>query len=211
MAFLRAATPEDYLEPIRGSNILLRAPTHADYPAWAELRNNSRALLTRWEPTWLQDDLSRLMYRRRLRVYARDVRDDISYTYFITDLATDILMGGVTLSNVRRGASQSAALGYWMGAKYTGRGIMSEALACLLPFAFQNLRLHRVEAACMPDNAASLRVLEKAGFNREGYVRGYLKINGHWEDHILYSRLATDGQPESADLQANRPSSGGSA
>jgi [ribosomal protein S5]-alanine N-acetyltransferase len=191
MAFLRTATPEDYLEPIRGPNLVLRAPSATDYGQWAELRARSRAHLTPWEPAWSHDDLSRLMFRRRLKAYARDVRDDAAYAYFITDARSGVLYGGVIVGNVRRGASQSAALGYWIGAPYTGQGRMQEALRMLLPVAFGTLRLHRIEAATMVHNAPSIRVLEKSGFNAEGVVRGYLKINGRWEDHILHARLAT--------------------
>lgn len=209
MAFLRSATPEDFLAPLYGDRVLLRAPSHGDYAEWANLRAQSKARLTRWEPSWLHDDLSRPMYRRRMRVYARDVRDDASYVYFITERATGLLVGGITVSNVRRGAAQSASLGYWMGTPHVGRGYMTEAVGCVVRFAFDGLRLHRLEAASMPDNAASLRVLEKSGFEPEGRVRGYLKINGRWEDHILYSRLAPCHETQSAERPTATLVSGG--
>lgn len=192
MAFLRSALPEDYLEPIRSARHVLRPPTVADYNRWAELRALSRAHLTPWEPAWARDDLSRQMFRRRLRAYARDVRDDVSYAYFIADSRSDALVGGITLSNVRRGSSQTASLGYWIGKPYTGEGRMTEAVYAILPFAFRVLRLHRIEAACMPANAPSIRVLEKNGFAREGLARQYLKINGVWEDHILFATISPE-------------------
>ncbi len=192
MAFLRSALPEDYLDAIRGENLVLRAPAVADYTVWAELRAVSREHLTPWEPAWARDDLSRQLYRRRLRAYAKDVRDDLGYSFFISDAATDVLLGGITLSNVRRGSAQTASLGYWMGKSYAGRGRMKEAVRTILPFAFRTLRLNRVEAACMPANIASVRVLEASGFTREGYARSFLKINGHWEDHALYAIIAGD-------------------
>jgi ribosomal-protein-alanine N-acetyltransferase len=189
VAFLRAVRPEEDIDVIRGRKVVLRQPVAADYAEWAELRALSRAHLTPWEPTWAADDLSRSMYRRRLRAYAKDVRDDVSYPYFIFDSAAGNLVGGMTLSNVRRGSAQMASLGYWMGAPYAGRGYMREAVATLLPTAFGTLRLHRIEAATMLHNAASIRVLEFCGFEREGLARSYLKINGRWEDHLLYARL----------------------
>lgn len=192
MAFLRSALPEDYLDAIRGPTLVLRPPTVADYASWAELRALSRSHLTPWEPAWSRDDLSRQMYRRRLRAYAKDVRDDLGYSFFIADVATDTLVGGITLSNVRRGSAQMAALGYWIGKPFAGQGRMSEAVKTILPFAFRSLRLHRLEAACMPANAPSIRVLERAGFEREGLARSYLKINGRWEDHFLYAALSDD-------------------
>ncbi|NOT70695.1 MAG: GNAT family N-acetyltransferase [Hyphomicrobium sp.] len=201
MAFLRSALPEDYLDAIRGEVLVLRPPAVADYAAWAELRALSRSHLTPWEPAWAPDDLSRQMYRRRLRAYARDVRDDMGYSFFICDAPGDTLAGGITLSNVRRGSAQSASLGYWIGKPYTNRGRMSEAVKTLLPFAFRTLRLHRLEAACMPSNIASIRVLENSGFAREGLARSYLKINGRWEDHLLFAKLSddrADGQPAGA-------------
>jgi ribosomal-protein-alanine N-acetyltransferase len=132
------------------------------------------------------------MYRRRLRAYAKDVRDDIGYSFFISDAATDALIGGITLSNVRRGSAQTAALGYWIGKPYAGQGRMTEAVKTILPFAFRTARLHRLDAACMPANAPSIRVLERSGFAREGLARSYLKINGRWEDHLLFAVLADE-------------------
>lgn len=190
MAFLRASAPEDEFSTIRAGALTLRHPVASDYVAWAELRALSRAHLTRWEPTWAVDDLSRHMFRRRLRAYAKDVRDDVAYPYFIIAHDTGALLGGLTLSNVRRGSAQMASLGYWMGAPYAGRGHMPVAVSALLPVAFGALRLHRVEAATMPSNVASIRVLERCGFVREGLARSYLKINGRWEDHVLYSCLS---------------------
>ncbi len=198
MAFLRSALPEDYLDAIRGDKVILRAPAIADYTAWAELRALSRQHLTPWEPAWSRDDLSRQMYRRRLRAYAKDVRDDIGYSYFICDAGSDLLVGGITVSNVRRGSAQSASLGYWIGSPYAGQGRMTQAVKTLLPFAFKTLRLHRLEAACMPANTASIRVLEASRFHHEGLARAYLKISGRWEDHLLFAALADDQAP--ADL-----------
>jgi [ribosomal protein S5]-alanine N-acetyltransferase len=195
MAFLRSALPEDYLDAIRGERLVLRPPAVADYPAWAELRALSRSHLTPWEPSWSRDDLSRQMFRRRLRAYAKDVRDDIGYSFFICDASTNQLVGGITLSNVRRGAAQTASLGYWVGRPYAGQGRMKEAVKTVLPFAFTTVRLNRVEAACMPSNVASIRVLESTGFVREGLARSYLKINGRLEDHLLFAALATDRAP----------------
>lgn len=190
MAFLRSIRPDEDFEIVHGRALTLRHPVVADYTAWAELRALSRAHLTPWEPTWSPDDLSRAMYRRRLRAYAKDIHNDVSYPYFIFEKTSGALIGGVTLSNVRRGSAQTASLGYWMGAPYAGRGYMREAVGMLLPMAFNALRLHRIEAATMLKNFASMRVLESVGFEREGLARAYLKINGRWEDHLLYARLA---------------------
>lgn len=189
MAFLRAAAPEDYLEPLFGDGLVLRPPVAAHYAEWAELRALSRQHLTPWEPAWSSDDLTKPVFRRRLRAYGRDVRDGLGYSYFVTESSPQRLVGGIALTNVRRGSSQAATLGYWTGAPFTGRGYMTNAVARILDFAFLELHLHRVEAASMPANAASIRVLEKNGFENEGLARSYLKINGRWEDHLLFARI----------------------
>lgn len=202
MAFLRTALPEDYLEPLYGPGIVLRPPTASDYAEWAELRSLSRAHLTPWEPAWSRDELSRMTFRRRLRAYGQDARDDLGYAFFVVLPQTGKIAGGINISNVRRGASQTASLGYWAGAPYAGQGHMSRAVATLLPFAFRGLRLHRIEAASMPANIPSQRVLEKCRFSREGLARQFLKINGAWEDHIIYSRLDSDSDHSGGEGQA---------
>jgi ribosomal-protein-alanine N-acetyltransferase len=189
MAFFRTANFADPLPSIEGNGVMLRTPGPADYAEWAALRDASRGFLTPWEPTWPADDLTRAAFRRRLRRYAEDQRSDQSYAFFIFRSIDQVLLGGLTLANVRRGVAQAGSLGYWIGEPYARRGHMTAAVRALLPFTFGALRLHRVEAACIPGNAASIRLLEKSGFAREGYAREYLCINGIWQDHLLYARL----------------------
>lgn len=177
---------------LRGASVYLRAPSLSDYPQWADLREDSRAFLAPWEPTWPADDLTRAAFKRRIKRYQREVREDLGYPFFIFRSGTDDLVGGVTLSNVRRGVTQACSLGYWMGERYAGAGRMSEAVSVLLPYAFDQLRLHRIEAASMPNNARSIRLLEKVGFQREGFARRYLLIDGRWQDHVLFALLAED-------------------
>ncbi len=153
------------------------------------MREISRDFLTPWEPTWPADDLSRTAYRQRMRRYAEDQRTDQAYPFFIFRKEDSALVGGLVLASIRRGVAQAASLGYWIGLPYARRGYMTSALRALVPAAFDVLRLHRLEAACIPTNMASTRVLEKVGFQREGYAREYLCINGTWQDHLLYARL----------------------
>lgn len=192
MAFLRASPIVDPETEIRGAGVYLRHPTMQDYAAWAELRALSRAHLTPWEPAWARDELTRSNFRRRLRQYHRELRDDQGYAYLIFSDADSTLVGGLNLSNVRRGVSQTASLGYWIGAPYAGRGLMTDAVRTAVRFAFGVLRVNRLEAACLPTNAASQRVLEKVGFVREGRARRYLKINDKWQDHDLFALLQDD-------------------
>jgi ribosomal-protein-alanine N-acetyltransferase len=192
MAFLRSSSNQDLEADARGQAVWLRYPQPVDYSSWAELRTLSRQHLGPWEPLWARDELTRAAFRRRLRHYQRELREDQGYPLFIFRESDGALLGGLTISNVRRGVTQAAGIGYWIGAPYTGRGYMSDAVQAVLPFAFGNLRLHRLEAACLPNNVASMRVLEKAGFQREGLARRYLKINGIWQDHVLYALLEDD-------------------
>ena len=168
---------------------MLRIPQMADYAAWAQVREDSRAFLTPWEPTWPADDLTRSAFRRRLKRYAEDQRNDVAYPYFVFRNDDPKLIGGLTVTNIRRGVAQAGSLGYWMGAAYARQGYMTAAVRVLVPFAFSTLKLHRIEAACIPENTASVRLLEKTGFKREGYAREYLCINGMWQDHLLYAQV----------------------
>src|SRR5499426_4494282 len=190
MAFFRTVSLSEPMPAITGDGIVLRGPQMSDCAEWAALREASRDFLTPWEPTWPADDLTRASFRRRIKRYAEDQRGDLAYAFFIFREHDDILLGGLTLANIRRGCAQAGSLGYWMGAAYANRGYMTAAVSALIPFAFGTLRLHRMEAACIPSNAASIRLLEKAGFAREGYAREYLCINGIWQDHVLFGRLA---------------------
>jgi [ribosomal protein S5]-alanine N-acetyltransferase len=189
MAFLRSPfTPE--LPPVLlGTRTRLRTPEASDYAGWAALRAASRDFLSPWEPTWPVHDLTRTSFRLRIKQYLRDIRDDLAYPFFIFSQDDGTLLGGVTLSNIRRGVAQMGTLGYWIGAPHAGKGYMTDALRAILPFAFDHLTLHRVEAACLPHNAASVALLRRCGFEDEGRARAYLKINGEWQDHLLFARL----------------------
>jgi ribosomal-protein-alanine N-acetyltransferase len=194
MALFRTINLADQPPLIEGAGVFLRAPQSGDYAEWAALREASRAFLTPWEPTWPADDLTRSAFRRRLRRYAEDQRNDQAYAYFLFRSGDQVLVGGLTLANLRRGVAQAGSLGYWIGAPYARRGYMTAAVTALIPYGFSTLRLHRLEAACIPTNAASISLLEKTGFEREGYAREYLCINGQWQDHLLYARLKDSPQ-----------------
>jgi [ribosomal protein S5]-alanine N-acetyltransferase len=169
--------------------IWLRPPERGDWQAWAALRGESRAFLTPWEPAWPSDALSRASFRRRIARYAMDWRTDQGYSFFAFRQEDNALVGGIGLSNVRRGVAETGNLGYWIGGRYARHGYMLEALRLALEFSFDRLRLHRVEAACLPTNAPSRGLLVKAGFREEGYARKYLCIDGIWQDHVLFAIL----------------------
>lgn len=177
--------------------VYIRAPVQRDWRNWAALRAESRDFLVPWEPTWAYDALTRSAFRRRLRMYRAETRQGLGYSFLVFRQSDDVLLGGITLSNVRRGVAQTASLGYWVGAPFSQRGYMTEAIACILRFAFKDLGLHRVEAACLSANVASKSLLRKSGFREEGLARQYLRINGNWQDHVLFAILRSDhGAPQ---------------
>jgi [ribosomal protein S5]-alanine N-acetyltransferase len=193
MAFFRTVSLPDPSPAIAGEKVVLRTPQMADCGEWVALREASRDFLVPWEPTWPADDLTRASFRRRIKRYDEDQRCDLAYAFFIFRKRDNVLVGGLTLANIRRGCAQAGSLGYWIGAPYARQGYMTSAVNALVPFAFKTLNLHRIEAACIPTNAASIGLLEKTGFTREGFARKYLCIDGRWQDHLLYARLEEDG------------------
>ncbi len=192
MAFFRSIQLSETHPVVQGDGVFLRAPQMSDFNAWSALREKSRDFLVPWEPTWPEDDLTRTSFRRRLRRYAEDSRCDQAYAFLLFRKDDNALLGGITLTNVRRGVAQAGSMGYWVGAPFAAQGWMTRGVSALVPFAFDVLRLHRVEAACIPTNQPSIRLLERSGFKREGYAREYLCINGLWQDHLLYARLRSD-------------------
>ena len=190
MAFMRGLTFPGGQQPvIQGQGVYLRYPRIADFHNWAALRGESREFLTKWEPVWAEDELTRGAFRRRIKRYQKETRLDSAYVFFVFRKADDRLMGGCTLSNVRRGVTQCCALGYWIGARFARQGLMHDALAALIPFVFKTLGMHRIEAACVPENGPSRNLLAKLGFREEGLAKKYLLINGVWSDHVLFGLL----------------------
>jgi ribosomal-protein-alanine N-acetyltransferase len=182
------------LKPITlpGGKLQLRAPQPGDYLAWKQVREASREFLEPWEPQWPQNELSRLGFRRRLKRYAAERELKMGETYFLVSLKDDRPIGGISLSNIRYGASRACNLGYWMGEQHAGRGYMKKCVLAVSDHIFNDLGLCRIEAACLPDNKRSSQLLEHAGFVREGIVRKYLEIDGNRRDHVLYSKLKED-------------------
>jgi ribosomal-protein-alanine N-acetyltransferase len=195
VALLSSNNRTDSDRQVAVGTVYLRYPAPGDYQQWSELREESRAFLVPWEPVWPIDDLTRSAFRRRLRRYAREIRDEIAHPFFIFRSSDDALVGSCILSNIRRGVAQAGTLGYWIGERYARNGYMSEAVRGVVSFAFDELSLHRVEAACLPTNEPSRRLLKSVGFTEEGLARAYLKINGRWEDHLLFAIVATDPRP----------------
>lgn len=172
----------------------LRMPRFSDYRQWHLLRMQSRTFLEPWEPSWRQDELSESSFRARVLRNEQEFASGQAVPLFIFRKEDMLLLGGLTIGYIRRGAAQSCMIGYWMGERHAGQGHMFAALQLVIPYIFSELQLHRIEAACIPDNVRSIRLLEKSGFQREGHLRDYLKINGQWRDHLMFSRLAVNAE-----------------
>lgn len=176
---------------LAGEHVLLRQPVMEDFERWAALRRASRSFLEPWEPKWDDRELLRASFRERIRRVTQLAEEDAAYSYLIFDTDDEIL-GGINLSNIRRGVAQIGALGYWIGEAHSRKGYMRDAVRTLTNHAFGELGLHRVEAACLPHNLASIRLLQSCRFHHEGIARQYLKIAGKWEDHLLFAKLSGD-------------------
>jgi ribosomal-protein-alanine N-acetyltransferase len=189
MALLEWMAPDVGLR-LDGEGVMLRPPRASDYPVWSDLRRRSRTFLQPWEPSWPADDLSRAAFRRRLSAYQRDMDLGLGFSFLVFRRDDLELVGGITLSNIRRGVAQMGTIGYWVGQPHARKGHTLAALRAVTGFGLGRLGLHRLEAACLPENEPSRRLLLRAGFQLEGRAQAYLKINGDWRDHLLFGLVA---------------------
>jgi [ribosomal protein S5]-alanine N-acetyltransferase len=192
-----------YTVRLDGPCVYLRPPERRDQKMWTELRKMSRVFLEPWEPAWPPDATSRSAYRRRLTRLDEDWKEERACAFFILNRTSDDLLGGITVSNVRRGVAQSASIGYWIGEPHARLGYMFEAVQLTLNFCFETLNLHRVEAACLPSNDASSALLLKSGFKEEGFARKYLRINNQWQDHRTFAIIRADARPGVENLKGS--------
>ena len=177
---------------LTGKRVFLRPPKRRDALKWQKLRMSSKSFLVPWEPSWDASSCTRRAFLRYFKNSNYLANMDRAYSFLIFKTDDKTLLGGINIGNVRRGVSQSASLGYWIGEKYSRNGYMKEALKLLIPSLFIDLRLNRIEAATLEENIASKNLLKRIGFKKEGVLRKYLKINGTWRDHILYGLLEND-------------------
>lgn len=171
---------------LTGERVLVRPPEIGDWADWASLRERSRDHLVPFEPAWHPEGLTEEFFLRRLARQSRDWRIGLTCSFLIFTKHDNAIIGGVNLTHICRGAGQYCTLGYWLGAPYQGQGYMNEALRLALIYGFDTLQLHRVNAATLPHNGRSMKVLRRLGFEEEGYAKSYLRINDEWQDHILF-------------------------
>ena len=173
------------LSPVlKGARITLKAPSIKDYKAWHQVRQKNKSFLKTYEPSWPKDCLSNDFFSRRLERQAQE-RQSGRGAFFLIHLDNQII-GGLNLNNIQMGAARHATLGYWIDEDHQGQGYMSEAINLMIDYGFNILKLRRLNAACLPDNHRSIKMLLSLGFEEEGYAKKYLQINGHWQDHRLF-------------------------
>ncbi|MDT8855915.1 GNAT family protein [Paracoccaceae bacterium Fryx2] len=177
---------------VETERMTLRLPQHGDFHPWSGLRAQSEAFLKPWEPLWLEDHLSRKAFTNRVYWANRAQAQGTALPLLLIRRGDGALLGAITLDHIRRGPAQAGTLGYWMGAAHARHGYMREAILAVVHHAFTVLDLSRIEAACLPENAASRGVLEKCGFKYEGVAQSYLQIAGRWRNHVLYANLRSD-------------------
>lgn len=185
---LRGSPPTEPVTLV-GPGVELRPLSAADFDQWQEVRRRCADWLTRWEPlvTTGQPDTveDRNAFGSRCSVRLREIQLGTGFGFGI--FVDGYLRGEVNLNTIQRGARQNAYVGYWVDRAVAGKGHMPEAVALVLQFGFEQLRLHRIQIAIVPRNTASRRVVEKLGLREEGLALRYLQINGVWEDHVRYA------------------------
>ena len=192
MSFLNAYSLKKNLFEITGQKVLLRPPQYSDWRTWADERKKNELYLQPWEPLWSINELERSSFVKRVRMFERLSHNDQAYSFLIFKSDSGDFIGEVNISNVQRGIIQSCSIGYWIAKDCEGKGMMSESLELIKEFIFNELKLHRIEAVCLPYNKPSLKVLLKNGFIKEGTARKLLKINDKWQDHTVLSFIVDD-------------------
>ena len=187
MSFLTTYYPKKISFQHHGENVFLRPPEYKDWQKWSQLRRENMSYLKPWEPTWNIYELERSYFVKRVRFFEKLSINDEAYSFLIFEKPELQLIGEININNVQRGVVQSCSVGYWISENKMGLGLMSEAISLIKKFIFDELELHRIEAACLKKNQRSLNTLKKNYFNIEGVAKKYLKINGKWQDHILLS------------------------
>jgi [ribosomal protein S5]-alanine N-acetyltransferase len=187
-----------------GRRIRLATLVDSDYEAWISVRARCRPWLIPWEPRSKgapqpPEDAASFAARCGMRERERQLGSGFGFGIFVDSR----FAGEITLSSIQRGPFQNGAIGYWIDEELAGSGFVPEAVVVVLQFAFETLRLHRVEVAIIPRSESSRRVVEKLGLRNEGVALGYLEINGQWEDHVRYAITAEEWAVRGPELRSS--------
>ncbi len=185
-----------------GRRVMLRPLVAPDFAAWSEVRVRNGDWLLRWEPQRIPGlpDPARDRDAFALRCSARERERQLGAGYGFGIFVDGAFAGEINVNSIQRGPFQNAYVGYWIDEARAGNGYMPEAVAVVCRFAFDELKLHRLQIAIIPRNAKSRRVMEKLRLREEGVAVGYLEINGLWEDHVRYAVTAEDWKARRADI-----------
>jgi [ribosomal protein S5]-alanine N-acetyltransferase len=170
-------------QKLSGKSIYIRLLTVEDAEEMLQLQLENRTFFEEFAMERKEDFYTLESHRKRLQMFAENAKQDLDYYFGIFSHEDGRLLGTINLFSVIRGSIQSAFVGYFLDKKHNGKGYTTEAVKLIVKYAFDELKLHRVEAGVMPHNLGSIRVLEKAGFEKEGLARKNVKIKGKWEDH----------------------------
>jgi len=188
MTAVHPARPSNVGLRLYGRRVVLRPLVAQDFNGWSEVRRRNGEWLTQWEPMRLthhpDPETNREVFAARCGARERERLAGTQYAFGI--FVDGAFAGEINLNNVVRGAFQSATIGYWIDKSRAVRSLMSEAVVVLAQYAFEEMRLHRLEICIIPRNVNSRRVMEKLDIRTEGIAERFLEINGVWEDHIRY-------------------------
>ena len=188
-----------------GRRVLLRPLSVADFPQWSEVRVRNEGWLLKWEPQRIagQPDPTRDREAFAVRCGARERERQLGTGYGFGIFVDGAFGGEINLNSVQRGPFQNAYVGYWIDEAKAGRSLMPESVVVVAKFAFDDLRLHRLQIAIIPRNRNSRRVMEKLGLREEGIAERYLEINGAWEDHVRYAITSEDWEERREELASS--------
>jgi ribosomal-protein-alanine N-acetyltransferase len=189
-----------------GPRVELRPLRATDFAAWREVRRASRDWLEPWEPRAEPGSADPVAdadaFRARCSAWDRQRQFDAAYGFGMFLRADDRFIGEVSLGTVHRGPFQSASIGYWVDRRYAGNAYVPEGVALIIQYGFDELHLHRLEAAIVPRNTASRRVVAKLGLREEGTSERFLQINGVYEDHVRYAITVEEFELRRAEFDA---------
>lgn len=177
---------------LEGKNIYIRFLEESDAPEYLNLELKNRCFFEKYSANRPSDYYT---IEAQINLIKRSIirrEKDEMYLLGIFKKTSNALLGNITLSQILRGPLQSCLIGYKLDLNHNGKGYMSEAVSLAVKYAFEELKLHRIEAGVMPSNPGSMRVLEKAGFTKEGIARKNVMVNGNWEDHQMLAIIAED-------------------
>lgn len=198
------SSPEPGSVPLLGRRLVMRQLVADDFAQWKEVRTINEGWLTKWEPARIsgQPDVVKNRQAFASRCAARQRERQLGTGYGFGVFVNNQLIGEMNVSAIQRGPFQNAYVGYWIDERYAGQEYTPEALVVAMRFAFEELRLHRLQIAIIPRNKPSRRVVEKLGIRLEGMAERYLEINGNWEDHLRYAITSEDWQERQEELSA---------